>query len=591
MIGAAKDKAARKNAADYKPKPDCNEEENNMKNNFGKRVAAGALAAGMGAALLSGCGAPAVSSTSTAEGGAAAATTAEAADTSSPATLKVLFNGPKPDGFDAVYQEFLTETKDTLNTELEITFVEHADYKDKLNLEMTSGSDYDLVFEAPWMHLKDLAADDYYADLSSYFNNDAYPGLKASFSEEVMDANKWYGQMCYIPLARAYGTGIPNISYRQDWAEDWGIGTIDSMDKLEAYWAKAKENGITPLSVIDTRGFYQLYMMGGGTAYPSTADRVGTVEAGLQPFAAGGGTYWVYVKDNKVAACAMEGSGDENFKDFPEGYNYDFGVDRFNKFAEWQSKGYVSPDSMTCKDADTPFWSGQAASKIGTLDDIEKDVTNMATYSPDAKMGNFVYIDCLRNREDGSYPTTYGANNGLAIPASSKNIDRTMSFLDWMFGDAAHHDLFELGLEGTDWEAVGDDQFTDLTGYSSDFPGYAFTWNPNFVKFSSIIPEDVLKYRVWETQETSYVKEPVCGFSFDTSSSELSTATAQAKAIADMVATTKLHGILSDGSTTYASMAEMLKTNTDACMAAGADKIQAALVEQLDAYMAENPQT
>lgn len=564
-----------------------------MKNTTVKRVAAGALAASLSVSLLAGCGSSA-SSTATSDATSTSTSTAEAAPATDAApeagSIKILFKGPKTEGFDAVYQEFLNQTKDTLNTELDITFVEHADYKDKLNLEMTSGADYDLVFDAAWVHLKELAADGYYADLSSYFNNDEYPGLKKAFSADVMNANKWYGQMCYIPFYRAYGNGMPAVYYRQDWADEWGIGKIESMDDLEAYWAKAKENGATPFSARDSRGFFQLYTIGGGS-YPATADRVSTAEAGLQAFIIGGCTYWTYIKDNKVVATAMEGSGDEAFKDFPEGYNYDFGVDRFEKFAEWQKAGYISPDSMTTKDADTPFWSGQAASDIGTLDDIEKHQTNMTQYSPDAKLGAFVYIDCLRNMEDGTYPTSYSGNNGMCVPASSKNIDRTMKFLDWMFSDAAHHDLFELGIEGTDWEAVGDDQYKDLTGYASNFPGYGFTWNPNYVKFSSAIPEDLLPYRVWETKATSFTRLPVCGFSFDGTSTEMSTLTAQTKAIGDMVGVTKLHGILSDGSANYASAKEMLKANTDACYAAGADKVQAELVNQLSAFLAENPQT
>lgn len=548
-----------------------------------KRLAAGALAVCLFVPLLAGCGTgddPADSQQPVSSGPAAAP------DTTDPVTLKILFNGPKTDGWDEIYSKFLEETKDTLNTELDITFVEHADYKDKLNLEMTSGANYDLVFDAAWVHLRELAADGYYADLSGYFNNDAYPGLKKAFSENVMESNKWFGTMCYIPMFHSYGNGIPCIYYREDLAEAWGVGKIDSMDKLEQYWAKAKENGMIPLSARDTRGFFQLYTIAG--SYSSTATRKNSAEAGVQFFNVGGNGFWAYIKDNQVAAIAMEGSGDENFKDFPEGYNYDFGVDRFEKFAEWQAAGYLSADSMTCKDSDTPFWAGQAASSIGNLDEYEKNANNIVTYTPDAKLGIFVYIDSLRNMEDHSYPTAFRSNNGLAVPASSKNIDRTMKFLDWMFSDAAHHDLFELGIEGKDWEAVGDDQYKDLSGYAAAFPGYGFTWNTTYVKFSDVFPDDVLAYRKWETKESSYIKQPVSGFSFDSSSSEMSTYTAQVKAIADMVATTKLHGILSDGTNTYSSMEEMLKASADACYAAGADKIQEELVKQINEYLAAN---
>lgn len=541
------------------------------------------VASGMAAAaMLTGCGG---SDSSTAASAGSAAAPASAPSTVEPVTLKILYKGPKTDGFDAIYQEFLNQTKDTLNTELDITFVEHADYKDKLNLEMTAGAEYDLVFDASWVHLKELAADGYYADLSGYFNNDAYPGLKKAFSADLMEANRWYGSMCYIPLLRTYGNGVPVIWYRKDLADAWGLGEIDSLDALVAYWDKAKENNILPFAARNTRGFFQLMTIGGGS-YEATATRPSTAEAGIMSFSAGGCTYWVYIKDGKLAACAMEGAGDEAFADFPEGYNYDFAIERYETFAEWQKKGYISPDSMTTTDEKTQFWSGEAASTIGTLDDAETFLSSMPQYSPDAELAAFVYVDCLRNMEDHSYPTTYSANNGMCVPANSKNIDRTMMFLDWMFGEEANHDLFELGIEGVDWKKIGEDQYEDLTGYSSNWPGYGFTWNPNYVKFSSALPEEILVYRKWETQESAFTPMPVIGFRFDTSSSDMATYTAQTKAVADMVGTTKLHGILSDGTNNYSSMAEMLHANTEACYAAGADKVQEELVNQLTAYLA-----
>ena len=140
--------------------------------------------------------------------------TAMAAEDGDVVTIKFMHKGPKPDNW-----------------------VEHADYKDKLNLEITSGNDWDLVFDASWVQLKNLAPEGYYADLSSYFNNpDEYPGLAKAFSEEVMEANIWFDKMCYIPLFETYGNGIPVVWYRKDWAKDWGVGTdgqINSYDEME----------------------------------------------------------------------------------------------------------------------------------------------------------------------------------------------------------------------------------------------------------------------------------------------------------------------------------------------------------------------
>lgn len=89
--------------------------------------------------------------------------TAMAADSDDVVTIKFMHKGPKPDNWDAVYAKYEEEYMDQVGVALDITWVEHADYKDKLNLEITSGNDWDLVFDASWVQLKNLAPEGYYA--------------------------------------------------------------------------------------------------------------------------------------------------------------------------------------------------------------------------------------------------------------------------------------------------------------------------------------------------------------------------------------------------------------------------------------------
>lgn len=529
--------------------------------------------------VLVGCGSDQSSETGASSTPSSTSATNDGTEVPEKVTLKILFKGPKPEnGWDDVYAEYLERTKDKLNIELDFTFVEHADYKEKLNLEMTAGADYDLVFDAPWIHLRDLAADGYYADLSKYFNNDEYPGLKAAFSEKVMESNIRNGRMCYIPLYRTLGNGVPSIHYRQDWADEWGIGQIDSYDKMTAYWDKALEQKILPVAVIDIRGYFQLFTVAG--------NYLDANNAGIQGFAIGDMTFYVYVKDNQVAAIAAEGAGDEAYTDFPAPFNRDFGVDRFETFAEWTEKGYIGSDSITIKESTPLFYSGSAASLIGTLDDIETNITQFQSYDPNAVIGEFIYNDACRNMEDGSFATDFVGNNGLAIPETSTKIDDTMRFLDWLFASEENHDLFEIGIEGKDYELAGDGTYNKLSAY--DFPGYGFTWNPNYVKFSSVIEGSNLEYRKWELNEAAYAAKPIIGYSFDSTAPEIATVVAQVKAVANKVAITKLHGILTDGSKEYSSAGEMLKSNIDECYAAGAQTIEDELVRQINEFLASS---
>lgn len=500
-----------------------------------------------------------------------------------PVTIKFLHKGPEPDGWDAVYEKYLEMTRDTLNIELDITWVEHADYKEKLNLEITSGSEWDLVFDASWVQLRNLAPEGYYADLSGYFNNsEEYPGLAAAFSPETMESNIWFDSMCYIPLYEVYGNGIPVIWYRLDWAKEWGIGTdgkISSYDEMEQYWQAALDAGKIAYGATQSRGFFQQLSLR-GEVYP------GSAEAGLQQFSSAGLTVWTYTKDNELLAYAVEGSGDEAFADFPEGWQYDFGVDRYETFAKWQEAGYIDPDSLSCTDASTPFESGLSASLVGTLDDYISMMDAENTLGEGA-IGFFVYVDGIRNMEEGAIAVDYSGNNGLCVPANSEKIDYTMKFLDWLFGSQEAHDLFQLGIEGVDFVYGEEGTYETLTNYSADFGGYGWTWNPTYALISTAYEEDALSYRQYEYDETSFSSLPILGFHFDTTDVDLSTAVAQCKAVTDMVSVVKLHGIKTDGNgVTYDTITDMLKANVESAMENGGQQVVDALIEQLEAFLA-----
>ena len=197
-------------------------------------------------------------------------------------------------------------------------------------------------------------------------------------------------------------------------------------------------------------------------------------------------------------------------------------------------------------------------------------------------------MDNVRNMEKGAIPVNYEGNNGLAIPASSTKIEYTMKFLDWLFGSQEAHDLFQLGIEGTDF-AYGEKEGTykTLTNYSADFGGYGWTWNPKYALISEAYEDEALAYREYEYDPETFIAMPLLGFHFDTTDVDLSTAVAQCKAVTDMVSTVKLHGIRTDGNgVTYDTMKEMLKANVDQAMANGGQQIVDALVEQLNAYLA-----
>lgn len=96
---------------------------------------------------------------------------------------------------DKVIAKYTEMTKDDpviSKIHLDFQWVAGGDYKDKLTMSLAAQEDFDLMFCGAWHGLNTFAQEGNFADLSFYFNNDNYPGLKAAFSENFVDAMTSY---------------------------------------------------------------------------------------------------------------------------------------------------------------------------------------------------------------------------------------------------------------------------------------------------------------------------------------------------------------------------------------------------------------
>ena len=115
----------------------------------------------------------------------------------------------------------------------------------------------------------------------------------------------------------------------------------------------------------------------------------------------------------------------------------------------------------------------------------------------------------------------YTAWNFICIPVttSEEKTDRIMEFFDWIFSSSENHDLFEWGIEGKNFVAVGEDQYEypeglDLTT-NYNFPGYELTWNPNFIRYPVGYPDDVLQIMKNANNPDVYYDPLLSGFRFN----------------------------------------------------------------------------
>lgn len=516
------------------------------------KLAALLVAATMLVGSLSGCAdksdqqskdaSASTASTTQTEGANKDSAKTEGETTLEPVTLKVLMTGDKPNDWDKVLEEFYTRTKDILNITFEWTWVPSADYKDKLNVKMTAGEEYDLVFDAPWMHLRTLALDGAYADLSPYLNNDAYPGLKKAFPEEIMKYNKYAGINCALPLLFAYGN-VDLVMYRMDWAREFGIGTegqINSRDELQAYLDAVleKKQGVTPIALKDNRGFYRLFdAVNANNAPEIVGQNIYMGSLGQDIFFA----FKLNEAGTEVVATALPGDSAEYWEAFG---GVDFWKQKVENQREWNK--YTETDSLNQKDPGSLFQIGKAAACIDGIDAVPKFNRLLKGNVPEAELGIFVHDKAAREMEKGAYGAIVTSNNCLAIPSTSKNIDRTMSFLNWLFESAENHDLFEYGIEGVHWEAIGDNQYKAPDGVDATTNyitnGWNLTWTPQYYRYSADYTEAALPYAEFASELDNYTISPITGFTFN--SDAVKTEITQCGAILGEILTPVNHGIL-----------------------------------------------
>ena len=94
-----------------------------------------------------------------------------------------------------------------------------------------------------------------------------------------------------------------------------------------------------------------------------------------------------------------------------------------------------------------------------------------------------------------------------------------MQFFNWMFSSWENHDLIELGISGKHFEPVGENQFKIPDGVDPatnyNLPGYQLTWNPNFIRLSADMPDDVVLYNQRANNPDTYFDQLFSGFAFD----------------------------------------------------------------------------
>jgi putative aldouronate transport system substrate-binding protein len=510
------------------------------------------------------------------------------AGTARQTTLEFLAPSPvsQVNDFDAVLNEVYRQTDSTLNIRINYVFTTFDDIGQKVSLRIAAGEQLDGAFVAQWTNpnMMQMISQGLLANLDSYFNNDAYPGLKQYFPSEFLTNNNFMdakneSHVYAVPFSNAYGAGANALYYRKDLADKYGVGEITSYEKMIRFFEAILRNepGMNPFVFLGSNDLVSGTIL---SLYHSTPKTTGHNDVAIS------GGVSVIVGDDGLAYASRHfiPALDPKYRSMLKGpYKDEDPLFAYKLAQEWYQKGYYARDILNERDHEGQFIAGKAASFMRGIDTYPSILNRFQASLPGAELGVFVYSDTIRLQTPKTEGVDFKAWNFLAVPSTSRNTDKVMGFMDWLFADRTHHDLLEYGIEGKHWVAVGDDKYDYPPGTDPannyNFSGYLLTWNPLLNRYPVSMPDNLVNVLKMAGDANNFYRRLDAGFSFITD--PVSTELAK---INDLVAYARAisNGIPADIEAEIARVQRLYEE-------AGIERVAAEVERQFNTFLRSNP--
>ena len=194
--------------------------------------------------------------------------------------LKAFTMGVEPEtGMDNFYKQLDELTVGDLGCTVRFDFIAWGDEKNKINLAIASG-EYDLYVGGGFSDYKITATKNAFMDLNPLLSE--VPELAARYeqaAEGMLKTHEIEGKLYGIPqLGKPGGYGGEGFLYREDLRKAWGLPEINSLDTVEQYLYKAKDDpAFENVSLItDQRFWTSLWYMLAGDKYMTATDLIGS---------------------------------------------------------------------------------------------------------------------------------------------------------------------------------------------------------------------------------------------------------------------------------------------------------------------------
>lgn len=326
-----------------------------------------------------------------------------------PVELQVyLIGGPARD-YDMMLEKLNEKAKADLNATVNINWIGWGDFQTKYPLLLASGEPIDLIYASTWTQFYAEAAKGAFLaleDLAPKYMPKSYAEITPEFMQQVTIGGHLYG----IP-AEFYQYGMMGYILRGDLMKKYGFEGIKTMDDYGKFLELVRDNDpeMTPGDFI------------------STSDSMENMlwrEHGFQEIS----IPLVYdVREEHPKVINL--------------YEEDYVLDFFKKMKEWSDKNYWSKSVLSNKD-ENAFANGLAASRVHNQDTWKSSYVGHPEYE-----AQFFFLSPYSIK-------TAAMQDGMAIPASAKNPERALMFLEKLRQDREYYNLMTYGIEGVHYEVT-----------------------------------------------------------------------------------------------------------------------------------------
>jgi len=367
--------------------------------------------------------------------------------------------GAPPAGMPDVVAALNQKLQPELGVTVEIDHIGWSELNSKYPLVLAAGEGIDWIYSADWCQYSPQAARGAFKELTLEMIQKYMPRHYAATPKQAWNQVKVNGKMFMIPTSTP-DRKVPVMLVRADLVKKYGLKPVTKVSELEPYLAAVKKNDPAMIPMNLDNGYDLAQPFGAlvnEISPPNTPIQISNNASG-SPF------YAQYEDPKRAVNSVVE-----------EPY-----ATAFKKAASimkgWYDKGYVNknPFANTVLSRDS-FAQGKSAVAFANSQNVQE------TLAKAAQAGFDVAIVPMLSRT-GTYPADPFTNNGVAVAASSKNVEKTLQLLDLIMEEPAYDYLVYFGLEGKNWQATADGKVglppgvtPEKNTYPPDAAGFWFT--------------------------------------------------------------------------------------------------------------------